>query len=448
MPRDLHRLLHDTAVEPHSEPNVDRLVQRGRRRRRRRYTAAGLGAATVLVGGVVIGANGLAGPTPPEIVDQPPVASESPSAIPSPSADPTTSPSASPEPVRPTGPSQSAEEASRDGVLPEVAALTFDQRVGLPEPVQEHFSVRAETDEGIWVVSRMPAEAAPAADGCGLGATNDPNAVYRRDVICTVEYGEVLLLNHAEDEILRAFPLPGVPPQRLAVSEGAVWCGGAGDGGLPDGVLCRIDRQTFDWQARVFPHNAQTSFTDAGDAGSGVDPDTGKLWLPDNWAVDDGVVSYDQAFLAGRWSFEDATLVASAQGALRFDPATLAPVPPCDVSVTTEAAPDGNVVTLTTTVTLASGESCGFDPHVAHELHGADGWPLPTEGLAGHLTQHIIEPGRPLQLYAEWTNWCGEQEPAEVVFAAGPFGRWSSPLTVVPPCQDADSPSRLVGDTR
>jgi hypothetical protein len=328
MPRDLRQLLHETAVEPLTGPDVDRLVQRGLGRRRWRHTAAGLGAAVALATGVVIGTSTLTNPTPPQIADRPPPASESPFATSS-STDPATPSSPSPDHARPTGPSQTAAEAARDGVLREVAALTFDQRVEVRPPVEAGFSTRLETDEGVWIVSRMPSKSTRLADGCGLGATDDPDAVYRRDVICTLEYGEVLLLDHAESEIMRAFPLPGLPPQRLQLSDDAVWCARRGDGALTDGMLCRIDRDTYDWQVRVFPHPTSTAFTADGDARSGVDPTTGELWLPDHWDMDDSPHQHEQGPLAGRWRFDGRTLVATGgHNTLRYDPTTLTPVPP------------------------------------------------------------------------------------------------------------------------
>lgn len=241
-------------------------------------------------------------------------------------------------PVTPTtsadGPSQPRDEAARDGVLPAVAALTFDQRVEVRDPSAGAAPTRVETDQGVWVVSHMPVDTTDLSGGCGLGATDDPDAVYRRDTICTVEYGEVLLLDHDEQRILRAFPLPGFPPQRLTVTDDAVWCGKVGDGGLPDSMLCRIDRQTYDWQVRVFPHESWEQRLRSGDARSGIDPATGELWLPDHWVVDDGAVPHDPRVLGGAWRVdEDGVLVVDPQLHLeddtpvRYGPQDLAPLP-------------------------------------------------------------------------------------------------------------------------
>jgi len=71
MPRDLTTLLHDTAVSPSQRPDVDQLVQRGRRRRRTRQVVGSAAAAGVLVGVALVGANVLPLPTVPSVADQP-----------------------------------------------------------------------------------------------------------------------------------------------------------------------------------------------------------------------------------------------------------------------------------------------------------------------------------------------------------------------------------------
>lgn len=353
-------------------------------------------------------------------------------------------------PVSPTGArdvSQTPGEAERDGVLPAVAALTFDQRVELPTPARPGEATRIETAEGVWIVSRMPRETA-GDEGCGLGDTDDPNALFRRDVICTTEYGEVLLLDHDEQRILRAFPLPGLPPQRIAVSDDAVWCARVGDGGLPHSVLCRIDRDTHEWQVRIFPHHPSwEQHVRDGNAGSGIDPTTGELWLPDNWSVEDGDVRYDQRFLGAEWTFEDGVLaatgrgthVATARGTLRYAPDTLEPIPPCALRVDTEAVRTDGAVELITTISVEDGaESCGFDPTVTWELLDSNGWPVQVADEAVRQVQHVIEPGSPIELTVALTNWCGDAAaaPSTMVFHAGPFGQHPDPIHVLPDCED------------
>jgi len=214
---------------------------------------------------------------------------------------------------------QSAEDAARDGVLPAVAGLPFDVRV---EMMQESAGIT--TDDGVWVLSRLTSQQAyERSDGCAIGATEDPDAVYRRDVICTVEYGEILLLNHTQDRILRAYPFPGLPPQQLLVTDDAIYCARTGDGALRDGMLCRIDRDTFSSQVRIFPPETGSAFDPEGaDASSGLDPETGAIWLPPSWTVDD-----QATFVPGELTFDNGQLISTHAGeATPIDPATLTPV--------------------------------------------------------------------------------------------------------------------------
>ena len=138
--------------------------------------------------------------------------------------------------------SQPASDASRDGVVAALAAL----------PLQDRVAAQAEipASEGVWVVSRPGPGAEEAAEGCRLGPEGGR---YPSEMICTFEYGEVLLLDAAHERILRAFPLPALPPDFLAITDDAVFCARNGSGGLPDSMLCRIDRATFEMSVRVFP---------------------------------------------------------------------------------------------------------------------------------------------------------------------------------------------------
>lgn len=132
-------------------------------------------------------------------------------------------------------PSQAPNAAARDGVLPAVAALPFADRVGVV--------AQEETSEGIWAVSRMPG---------GPGTLGDTNGRYGVDWVQRAEYGELLLLDPTGSRILRAVPLPGVPPQTLVVHDTAVYCARQGDGGLPDSMLCRADRNGSGTAVRIF----------------------------------------------------------------------------------------------------------------------------------------------------------------------------------------------------
>lgn len=314
---DLQGFIRDAAARPPGPVPLDAIVARARRRRaRRRSTALLVPLLLLVLGGVAL--TGLAEPrvglVPADEVTQPDAEPTHPSPEPTPQEEPTAVPApredaaASEEPP----PSQSAEDAARDGVVPEVAALPFDVRV---DAVDMGRVTRIETDEGVWVLSRPVLEHIELADlehidlagGCALGATEDPDAVQGRDVICVLEYGEVLLLDPDESEILRAFPLPGLPPQTLAVTDDAVYCMRQGDGALPHSALCRIDRSTHDWFVRIFP-SAAMSIEDSG------------VYLRDGWQVDEPVKGplFDDLL-----AVEDRLIAVGHDHLIPVDPATL-----------------------------------------------------------------------------------------------------------------------------
>jgi len=165
-------------------------------------------------------------------------------------------------------PSQSAEDAARDGVLPAVAVLPFDLRVTIYDEL--------DTTEGRWVLSQ-PSPSVPLILGDCDPA--DAGCVYGRDYVVNGEYGEVLLLDSTSGQILRAYPLPGFPVEHrgsILVTDEAVFCSSQGDGALPDSMLCRIDRSTLDWMVRVFPSSVD----------SGFNPVPTDQYIPDNWMID------------------------------------------------------------------------------------------------------------------------------------------------------------------
>ncbi len=128
--------------------------------------------------------------------------------------------------------SQCESEAIGDGVIPELALLPVSLRV---DPLVE---VRA--NEGTWMLARPTEELINSAveDGCRLG---NPSGTYSVDVICVVEYGEVLLVDD-QNQIVPAYPMPGAAPNWLHVTDDFVYAGRIGDGALPDSTLIRIDR--------------------------------------------------------------------------------------------------------------------------------------------------------------------------------------------------------------
>lgn len=86
---------------------------------------------------------------------------------------------------------------------------------------------------------------------------------------------EILLLEHGSNRILRAFPFADVGPASLLLAEDAIYCIRQGDGGSPDSMLCRIDRQSLSRLVRVFPFTEDSLFT------SGEDLPWTKGWVID-----------------------------------------------------------------------------------------------------------------------------------------------------------------------
>lgn len=145
------------------------------------------------------------------------------------------------------GPSQSAGDAARDGIVPALAELSVADRVSVV--------VSDSTPEGVWAISEIPGTT-DALD-CVIG---DREGVYGTDFICVSEYREVLLLTKNLSRIIRAYPLPGQPARLLLVTDEAVYCSRQGDGGLPDSMLCRIDRQDLNITGRIFPYNDDSDY--------------------------------------------------------------------------------------------------------------------------------------------------------------------------------------------
>lgn len=200
--------------------------------------------ATVLVVGITACGGGSAdaptatsGPTTSEVADTTSSGSSSTSPItatPPPGARSTTS-------AIVVTPSQTGEAAHRDGVIPEVAALPMNIRVAVVDEIV--------ADEGVWAITTLSAEADGLADGCRLGPQEGK---YPTDFICTFEYGELLLLDHDRSTILRAYPLPGIPAEHIAITDDAVYCGRHGALPMPDSMICRVDRTTFDATVKVY----------------------------------------------------------------------------------------------------------------------------------------------------------------------------------------------------
>jgi len=171
-------------------------------------------------------------------------------------------------------PSQSPDDAARDGIIPEIAELSFAARVMTRS--------EAPAAEGIWLLTSLSREVEEATwdTGCGLG---DLDGVYPVDLVCAQEYGEILLVDDGRS-IVRAFPMPGAPPSWIHLSDSHLYAGHIGDGGLPSSTLVRIDRATFEAVVVV-----DTVFEDGVPANE---------WLP-TWYEADGEQEADFASAVG-----------------------------------------------------------------------------------------------------------------------------------------------------
>lgn len=197
-------------------------------------------------------------------------------------------------------PSQSPESAARDGIVPELAALPSSERIS---PSAE----LVETPEGVWMVS-TPAWTSTDSDAC-LG---DRDGVYGVDFVCAGSYAEVLLFGTDVD--LRAYPFVEVKPFSLFETDDAIYCGRGGDGGVPESMLCRIDRETLEITVVVF------AWLD-GDMASAADAE----WWPAGWAIDAESGTYVD-WQAGVELTDEGLVVGVGETAVVFDPVTLEPV--------------------------------------------------------------------------------------------------------------------------
>ncbi len=286
------RTLDDLRAALHAEadaaacPDVDVLVSGARRRvaatRRRRLAVLGaVTAAVMVVGGVAV-----TRPTQ-QALPQPAGTGAS---------GPVTSATAS------LSASQSTADALVYGIDPAVADLPIGVRVFQPDPASGPYATsQASTPEGLWLVSR--AERSPDYDDAA-----HPGLL--------TEYGELLLLTPDRSRILRAYPFRGVPPQWLLVTPKAVYCGRQGDGGLPNSMVCRVDRSTGALTVVVFPHPEYFA-TEAPQAFAG---------RPGSWRLNDSspaaIFSHVPQLTADGLVFADPSQPGGDQP-LRLDPTTL-----------------------------------------------------------------------------------------------------------------------------
>ena len=264
---------------------------------RRRRLAVAVTAALMVVGGVAI--------TRPTHPASPQPAGQSAS---SPGTSPATMPTASPTTSRPA--SQSAADASAYGIDPAVAALPIGVRVFQPDPALWPVATsQASTPEGLWLVSR---------------AERSPNFDYGALTGLLGDYGELLLLTPDRSRILRAYPFRAVPPEWLLVTQDAIYCGRQGDGGLPDSMVCRVDRSTGALIVVVFPSTVDSAFSDPQ---TGVVDSQALAGRPGSWRLAGPLSSADLQHVprlsAGSLLFARDPHQAGGGKALRLDPVTL-----------------------------------------------------------------------------------------------------------------------------
>lgn len=197
--------------------------------RRPMYAAVALVAASLI--GVAVLVLNSGDSTQPVITA--PVATEAPAAPTSTQVPPAASPAPSstgPTSVPVSGPSQSPEDARRDGVIAEVAELSIAERMD----IQDEVEVAGQR----WVLSRFPQ---------GTRFTGEDGTTLPIDPLS----GE--LLNLVDGRIARAVPMVGFPPSFLMVHENFVLFGRYGDGGYPDSALYRVDTETGEVTSMIFP---------------------------------------------------------------------------------------------------------------------------------------------------------------------------------------------------
>lgn len=165
------------------------------------------------------------------------------------------------------GPSQTSDEARRDGVVAGLADITLERRLDV--------RLYEAAPEGVWVLSEteihtmIPGTCDPEDEGCAYG----------QDYIYGGSYGELLLMDPTGREIVRAYPMPEIVPGWMYIDDGYVYTGRIGDGAVPQNSLIRIDRDSLEMTALIFedPGNEYSWFGEVVAAGE---------WL-DGWRVID-----------------------------------------------------------------------------------------------------------------------------------------------------------------
>lgn len=270
---DLRALLHDAVPEPDRTASLVAIAGRSAALRRRRRTVLAAAAGAVFVTASV----GVVASLPTTDMDTVlgVVATTLPSAQ-------TTTPSSS---TASSATGLATATAPPRCCTPEaLQALPLDQRLRATVPP-------VETAEGLWLASR------PAL----------PN-----DAGYVGDYAELVLVDTARSALAEVFPLPGLAPEQLLVTDDAVYVSRQGDGGLPFSLLARVDRQTRQIVVRVFPGGIDGTYEPPGGT------------LPPGWTVTEGL---DEGQFQ-RLQVDGTTVTVSGSGrSLTFDAHTLALLP-------------------------------------------------------------------------------------------------------------------------
>ena len=210
-------------------------------------------------------------------------------------------------------PSQSAADAARDLVLPDIAALPLSVRLAPIEPRHRGIPTELSTPEGIWTIS-SPDISSIVGHCPNPSPTYYPGGSSSQSGTC-VMYTEILLLSPDRQHIRRAFPIADYPPQWLSLTPDAIYCG------RQDGIrsmVCRIDRSTQTLVGRIFPA-AKPVFPE--DIGNSVMSQE----FPGSWTTQkpSTLSGFDQAELTS-----DALQIRDDKGepTVRLDPHTLEPL--------------------------------------------------------------------------------------------------------------------------
>jgi len=254
---DLRGAFHAEADDT-AYPDVDALVACARRRvvasRRRRLAAFSAATAAALVVGILVTTQ-----STPLAVQQPAGRGAT-----------TPAPSATPTPTISKPPSQSAGDARVYGIDPAIAALPIGVRVLQLNPAEWPVATtQASTPEGLWLVSFPYASA-------GVDLVAHPQLT---------EYGELLLMTPDRNRILSAYPFRDVPPQWLLVTPQAVYCGRQGDGGVPNSMVCRVDRSTGALTVVVFPSPDDPSTVELDPGRGGLSAPQALAGRPGSWRL-------------------------------------------------------------------------------------------------------------------------------------------------------------------